>query len=92
MTSRKQPPQDVLERVRGEYLEMPGLRLKPEHVQRLCGVEPAVCQMALDALVHARFLCANTDGTYARLASGEVSQVRVSKADLTLERHLDKAS
>ena len=76
MTSRKQPPQNVLERVRGEYLEMPGLRLKPEHVQRLCGVDQTVCQMALDALVDARFLCANADGTYARLTDGEVSRIR----------------
>ena len=27
---------------------MPGLRLKPEHVRRLCGVDATVCQMALE--------------------------------------------
>jgi len=31
--------QDVLTRLRAEFLEMPGLRLTPEQVQRLCGVE-----------------------------------------------------
>ena len=71
---------------------MPGLRLKPEHVQRLCGVDPTACQMALDALADARFLCANADGTYARLTDGEVSRIRVSKAELATERPLDKAS
>src|SRR5256885_16506125 len=29
----------VLERIRAEYLEMPGLSLKADQVQRLCGVE-----------------------------------------------------
>jgi hypothetical protein len=31
--------QQVLERIRAEYLEMPGLCLKADQVQRLCGVE-----------------------------------------------------
>jgi hypothetical protein len=30
---------DVIPRVRAEYLEMPRLRLTPEQMQRLCGVE-----------------------------------------------------
>jgi hypothetical protein len=31
--------EDVRDRLRAEFLEMPGLRLKSEQVQRLCGVE-----------------------------------------------------
>ena len=31
--------QRVLERLRGEYLEMPGMKLTIEQVQRLCGIE-----------------------------------------------------
>ena len=31
--------EDVLNRLRAEYLEMPGLRLKPAQVQRLDGVD-----------------------------------------------------
>jgi hypothetical protein len=30
--------QRVLERLRAEYLEMPGLKLRIEQVQRLCGI------------------------------------------------------
>jgi hypothetical protein len=41
---------DILNRLRGEYLEMPGLQLTAEQVQRLCGIEPKVCQSALDEL------------------------------------------
>jgi hypothetical protein len=56
-----------LNRLRAEYLEMPGLRLKREQVQRLCGLERTVCQRALDTLVETRFLYLQADGTYARL-------------------------
>lgn len=42
---------DILNRLRAEYLEMPGLQLTAEQVQRLCGIEPKVCQSALDELV-----------------------------------------
>ena len=59
--------QQILERIRGEYLEMPGLRLKAEQVQRLCGVKPSVCRVLLESLVEAKFLCVSSDGAYARL-------------------------
>jgi len=45
---------DELNRLRAEFLEMPGLCLKPEQVQRLCGVERTMCQMVLDALATSR--------------------------------------
>jgi hypothetical protein len=47
----------LLKRLRAEFLEMPGLRLEPEQVQRLCGIERVLCQMVLDALVDEKFLC-----------------------------------
>ena len=62
--------QDVINRLRGEFLEMPCLRLTAEQVQRLCGVEPTICQLVLDTLVHERFLCLARDGHYARVTSG----------------------
>jgi len=61
---------DVVNRLRAEYLEMPGLRLKQDQVERLCGVERTICKAVLDALVAERFLSVNTDGTYARVADG----------------------
>lgn len=64
------PNQELLERIRAEYLEMPGMRLKLEQVQRLGGVERTICKMALDALVEAKFLCVKSDGSYARLTEG----------------------
>ena len=63
----------LLTRIRGEYLEMPGLRLTLEQAQRLCGVERMLCKMVLDALVDARFLRVTSDGHYARLTNGRHS-------------------
>jgi hypothetical protein len=60
------PDQQVLERIRAEYLEMPGLSLKADQVQRLCGVERELCKGILDALVERRFLYLKSDGRYAR--------------------------
>ena len=74
--------QRVLDRVRAEYLEMPGLKLRIEQVQRLCGIEQTMCQLALDALVKANFLCLKSDGTYVRLTEGSSPLPRPAKAVL----------
>jgi hypothetical protein len=60
----------MLDRIRAEYLEMPGLRLTLEQAQRLCGLERTLCQTVLDSLVEAKFLCLKANGTYARLTDG----------------------
>jgi hypothetical protein len=73
---------DAIPRVRAEYLEMPGLRLKPDQVQRLFGVEQSICQMVLDALVAERFLCVKSDGQYARVADGPLVHPQAAKAGL----------
>jgi len=72
--------QQILERIRAEYLEMPGLRLTAGQVQRLCGVERELCKDVLDALVERRFLCLKLDGTYARLIDGKISRPPPAKA------------
>lgn len=43
-------------RIRAEYREMPGLRLTAQQAGRLWGLEPAHCQMLLDALVTSGYL------------------------------------
>jgi DNA-binding IclR family transcriptional regulator len=58
------PHDQILERLRAEYREMPGMRLKLEQVQRLCGIEQPLCKRALEALVEAKFLRLGSDGTY----------------------------
>jgi hypothetical protein len=82
----------LIERLRAEFIEMPGLRLMREQVQRLCGVEQAICQIVLDELVNAKFLCRKPHGVYARLTDGDSSRRRPAKADLTPEKYSLKAS
>jgi hypothetical protein len=58
--------QQIVNRVRAEYLEMPGMKLTVEQVQRLCGIDASVCRIVLDFLVDARFLRVDHKGTYVR--------------------------
>ncbi len=84
--------QSSIQRVRAEYLEMPGLRLKAEQVQRLCGIERTSCQTVLDALVSAKFLYVKADGHYARLTEELFSRPRSANADLRTDTHSKRAS
>jgi hypothetical protein len=74
--------QQILDRLRAEYLEMPGMKLTIEQVQRLCGIEPTMCKRVLDALVRASFLCLKSDGTYVRVTEGSSPRPRLAKAAL----------
>jgi DUF2934 family protein len=79
--------------LRAEYLEMPGLRLKPEQVQRLWGVERTMCQRVLDSLVEAKFLCARSDGHDARLTDGaDMPRPQPAKADLRTDPRAQQTS
>jgi hypothetical protein len=62
----QQQPLDVLQRVQGEYIEMPGLRLTTAQAQRLWGLDRAACDALLGALVDAKFLFRTRDGAFVR--------------------------
>ena len=47
---------EVLRRVQGEFMEMPGLRLTEAQARRLWGLDEASCDALLGALVDAKFL------------------------------------
>jgi hypothetical protein len=66
---------EVLQRIQGEYLEMPGLRLTPAQAQRLWGLERDVCDALLGALVDAKFLALTRDGAFVRMEGARVSHV-----------------
>ena len=72
----------ILQRIRSEYLEMPGLTLKPEQVQRLCGVDSAACESVLETLVESGFLSKRSDGAYGRYRNADISRARQAKASL----------
>jgi hypothetical protein len=84
--------QRLLERVRAEYREMPGLRLKADQVQRLCGIEPKICEVLLDALVKEHVLQVTPDGRYARLTEGPVPQAQPAKAEIRTDQRSRHAS
>lgn len=46
----------VVDRVRGEFNEMPGLRLTRDQAARLWGLDPPACDEVLNRLVAASFL------------------------------------
>ena len=73
----------LLERIRTEYLEMPGWCLTLEQMQRLSRVERMLCKRYSDAPVDAKLLCVTSDGAYARFTDGEMSRPRAAKSDLT---------
>jgi hypothetical protein len=57
---------DVVRRVQGEFLEMPGLRLTGAQARRLWGLEETVCDALLSALVDAKFLFKTRDGAFMK--------------------------
>jgi len=59
----------VVQRVRGEYLEMPGLSLTERQAQRLWHLEPEACRALLKALVDSGFLRHTSHG-YVRANVG----------------------
>ena len=58
---------NLLDRVRSEFIEMPGLRLKIEQAQRLWNLDRAICEGVLRSLVEANFLRRYSDDAYSRV-------------------------
>ena len=61
-----EPSDELIRRVRGEFLEMPGLQLTPWQAQRLWGLDAKACDDALKALVEGEFLHRTSGGAYSR--------------------------
>ena len=60
------PSINLLKRVRSEFIEMPGLRLRIDQAQRLWNLDRASCETVLLSLVEAKFLRRDTNDAYAR--------------------------
>ncbi len=58
--------EDVLRRVRGEFLEMPGMRLTTAQARRLWNLDAAQTEALLTALVESRFLSRTSDGAFVQ--------------------------
>jgi hypothetical protein len=57
---------ELILRVRGEFIEMPGLKLTPEQAQRLWGLDRGIVGRVLGTLVRDGFLVLSPDGAYKR--------------------------
>ena len=60
---------EVLRRVQGEFLEMPGLRLTAPQARRLWNLDATMCEALLSELVDANFLFRTRDGAFMRVES-----------------------
>ena len=69
---------DVLQRIQGEFLEMPGLRLTSAQARRLWGLERDVCDALLGALVDVKFLSQTRDGAFVRMEGSHPTVVASS--------------
>jgi hypothetical protein len=60
---------NLLQRVRAEFDEMPGLRLTPAQAARLLGLDSRSCERVINVLVHSSFLRWTSDGSVIRTES-----------------------
>ena len=60
--------------IRGEFLEIPGLRLTSDQIQTLWGLHRDACAAVLEDLLHQRFLQLTADGHYVRAGSRQAAR------------------
>ena len=58
---------ELLRRVQGEFLEMPGLCLTEAQACRLWGLDAVTCAALLGVLTEAKFLLRTRDGAFMRI-------------------------
>lgn len=75
---------EVLQRIQGEFVEMPGLRLTAAQAQRLWGLERDVCDALLGALVDAKFLSQTRDGAFVRTDGAYPTRMSQAKRTQTM--------
>jgi len=61
----------LLRRARGEYREMPGMRLTIDQAARLLNVDRQTCARILDALVASHYLDIDSSGRYRKAHVGQ---------------------
>lgn len=82
-TVRSTPPggDDILQRVKAEFLEMPGLRLTEAQARRLWGLDPTLCASLLTTLVETNFLFRASDGSVMRVDRARSLRARPTTPD-----------
>ena len=70
------PPESLVARIRGEYSEMPGLRLTIAQACRLWQIDGQTCESVLEQLVRESFLYKTPSGAYIALPATAGSSVK----------------
>ena len=71
-------PDDMLRRVQGEFLEMPGLRVTEAQARRLWGLDAATCSDVLSVLIDTSFLFRTRDGAFMRIEQASPAIARLA--------------
>ena len=74
---------ELLCRIRGEYLEMPGLRLTAPQARCLFGLDSETLDAVLAALVDAKFLSRTHNGMFAIASTTGVAAGRIKESAWT---------
>ncbi len=69
MSGRSIQSEAILQGVRGQFLEMPGLKLTLAQAQRLWGMDRATCEAVIEELTASRFLTRTSDGAFVLRAA-----------------------
>ncbi len=67
----------LVNRIRQEYLEMPGLALTVRQASRLWNLDVMTCEGLLQRLLRERFLTETPAGGYVRLTADTICQARM---------------
>ena len=60
----------LMELVRSEFMEIPGLSLTRDQIQRLWGLDSAIADLVIAELLHSGFLRLSARGQYVRADLG----------------------
>jgi hypothetical protein len=80
------PSAELIRRIRGEFIEMPGLRLTSSQAQRLWCLGSEDCDRVLQVLVDLKFLIRESDGTFARFTESSPGSTALRMAKARLNR------
>lgn len=81
----------ILQRIYGEFLEMPGMRLTLSQARRLWGLDERTCQVLLEYLVDTKFLSRSAHGNYGRSSDGPTPFPRPRMAKAGIDAGRDQA-
>jgi hypothetical protein len=65
------PTGDIVRRIRGEYLEMPGPRVTARQARRLFELDATTCDEVLAGLLQSGFLSHTVDGMFKLTQAGD---------------------